>query len=123
MSNNRQQTGKTGEDHAASFLQEKGFTILERNYRQKCGEIDIVAQDGKTLVFVEVKTRKTISFGSPFEAVTRNKQQQIARTAQDYICRKKLTNSPARFDVVGVLLSTGKEPLVEMIQNAFDLPD
>ena len=122
MSENRQQTGKYGEEHAAVFLKQKGYTVIEKNYRQPCGEIDIIARDGETLVFIEVKTRRTTSFGSPFEAITDRKKRQIARTAQDYLCRKKQTNKPARFDVIGIVLLKGQEPHIEIIKNAFDMP-
>lgn len=122
MSKNRQQTGKFGEQHAAVFLKQNGYTVIERNYRQRCGEIDIIAKDGETLVFIEVKTRRTTGFGSPFEAITTRKKRQIARTAQDYLCRKKLTNKPARFDVIGIVLLKEQKPHIEIIKNAFDIP-
>jgi len=122
LSKNKQQTGKYGEEHAASLLRQNGYTIIEKNYRQPCGEIDIIAKDGETLVFIEVKTRRTTGFGSPFEAITERKKRQIARTAQDYLCRKKQTNKPARFDVIGIVLRKGRTPQIEIIQNAFDLP-
>ena len=116
-------TGKVGEDLAVTYLKKNGYQIVERNYHQKCGEIDIIAWEKKTLVFVEVKTRKSKTFGSPFDAITTKKQQQIARTAQDYLCRKKLFNKPARFDVIGITLPANSQPIIEMIHNAFDLPD
>ena len=115
-------TGKAGEDIATDYLRKIGYSILERNYKQQCGEIDIIAKEKATLVFVEVKTRKSDKFGSPFEAITPKKQRQIARTAQDYLSRNKLFDQAARFDVVGINLRPGKEPKIEVIHNAFELP-
>jgi putative endonuclease len=121
LSEQRDILGRLGENLAAEYLQNAGYKILARNYRQKCGEIDIIAQDRDTLVFIEVKTRKTLSFGPPFAAVTEKKQKQIGRVAQDYLCRNDLYNRPARFDVVSILIKDGKEPDIELLANAFDL--
>ena len=112
--------GKKGEDAAASFLAKEGYKIIERNFRCPLGEIDIVALDKGVLVFVEVKTRSSNKFGLPEEAVNRRKQHQMAKAAQFYISRKKLFNSPARVDVVAVILSDEKIE-VRVIRNAFDL--
>jgi len=122
LSDKKGVTGKIGEQLATDYLKKNGFLIIERNYRQKCGEIDIIARDKKTLVFIEVKTRKSNKFGSPFEAVTTRKQQQIARTAQNYLFRNKLFNKSARFDVIGITFSRSGKPSIELIQNAFSLP-
>ncbi len=113
-------TGRAGEDVAAAFLLARGYRIIVRNYRRRFGEIDIIAEDGAVLVFVEVKSRKTSSFGSPFEAVDRRKQRQISRVALDYITRHKEENRPARFDVVAVELKEGIPPRVDMIKDAFE---
>ncbi len=121
MSERRGTLGRIGEDLAAAHLQKAGYKILARNYRQKCGEIDIIALDRGTLVFVEVKTRKSLSFGLPFEAVTEKKQKQIGRVAQDYLCRNNLFNRPARFDVVSVVIKEGQEPGIQLLVDAFEL--
>lgn len=121
MSKKQGGLGRIGENLAADYLQETGYKILVRNYRQKCGEIDIIAQDRNTLVFIEVKTRKTLSFGSPFAAVTEKKQKQIGRVAQDFLCRNDLFNRPARFDVISVLIKDGQKPKIDLLVNAFDL--
>jgi putative endonuclease len=121
LSEKRGILGRTGEDLAAAFLQKAGYTILIRNYRQKCGEIDIIAEEKGTLVFVEVKTRNNMTFGSPFAAITEKKQRQIGRVAQDYLTRHKLFNRPARFDVVSVLMDKDRPPVIELLSNAFDL--
>lgn len=105
---------------AAARLATLGWTIVERNYRCALGEIDIIAREGDTLVFVEVKTRKTNTFGSPSAAVTPRKQRQISRVAQHYLAKGKRFSVPARFDVVAVTLSDGNEAEIELISNAFD---
>ncbi len=121
MSEHRQTLGKIGENLATAYLEKSGYKILVRNYRQKCGEIDIIAKDQGTLVFVEVKTRRTLSFGPPFAAVTEKKQRQIGKVAQDYLCRNHLFGRPARFDVVSILIRNGREPIIELLVDAFDL--
>jgi putative endonuclease len=121
LSEKRGILGRIGEDLAAAFLQRAGYTILIRNYRQKCGEIDIIAEDRGTLVFIEVKTRNNMSYGPPFAAITEKKQRQIGRVAQDYLARHRLFDRPARFDVVSILMDKGQAPLIELLPNAFDL--
>jgi len=98
-----------------------GFSILARNYRQKTGEIDIIARDGDCLVFVEVKTRKSLRFGQPFEAVTTKKQAQLSRVALDYLSRNKLLDQPARFDVISILLADDGKADIEHLPNCFEL--
>ncbi|NOQ46212.1 MAG: YraN family protein [Desulfobulbaceae bacterium] len=112
--------GRQGEDIAAAFLTRNGYTVIARNYRKTFGEVDIVALHGEFLVFIEVKTRQSVRFGSPFEAVDRRKQQQLSKIALDYTVRNNLHDKPARFDVVSVLLQDTKQPLVDIIENAFE---
>lgn len=119
MSASRQQLGAAGEEAAAQFLRARRYTIVARNYRCPLGEIDLVALDGRTLVFVEVKTRRGASFGSPFDAVDARKQRQVTRAAQHYISTHRLEHRLARFDVVGVDWVDGR-PVCELIQNAFE---
>lgn len=121
MSNKRLSLGKAGEQLAAEQLVLKGYSILQRNYRTRAGEIDIIARQGKTLVFAEVKTRSTELFGSPAAAVTPRKQAQISRVAEEYLIRENLFDSPARFDVISILVPEGGQPRVEIIVNAFEL--
>ena len=121
MFKKRELLGQTGEEMAATFLQKAGYKILIRNYRQKCGEIDIIAEDKGMLVFIEVKTRKNTSFGTPFAAVTENKQRHIGKVAQDYLNRNNLFDRPARFDVISILVDKNRPPVIELISNAFDL--
>jgi len=112
--------GKQGEDMAADHLLEKGFTIIVRNYRQKTGEIDIIARDNECLVFIEVKTRKSSRFGQPFEAVTTKKQAQISRVALHYMSCHKLLDQPARFDVISILIDKNGKPAIEHLYNCFE---
>jgi putative endonuclease len=112
----RKATGRSGEDLAAQYLEQQGYTILERNYRLRIGEIDIIARDGEYLVFIEVKTRRSRKFGSPFEAVDIRKQQQIFKIASAYLQGKEL---PVRFDVVAVHLNE-QDVRVEVLKNAFE---
>lgn len=121
MPHSRSSLGARGEDLAATRLATLGWTIVERNYRCALGEIDIIAREGDTLVFVEVKTRKSNKFGSPSAAVTTRKQQQISRVAQHYLAKGKRFSISARFDVVAVTLTDGNEAEIELISNAFDL--
>ncbi len=121
MSNSRQHLGQNGEEIAAALLGENGYRILARNYRCKCGEIDIIAKQGDTLVFLEVKTRTGMAYGSPSAAVTLKKQRQISRTAQYYLAVHNLFDAPARFDVVSVIITPHQLPRIEIIANAFDL--
>lgn len=115
--------GKQGEDFAVRFLQANGYKILARNYRQRFGEIDIVAEDKDTLVFVEVKTRRNNRFGDPFEAVDTRKQGKLSRMAQDYISRNNYEDRNARFDVIAIYLSTDTRPDVHHIPNAFEFQE
>lgn len=118
MSQQSANLGSRGEQLAADFLSASGYRIIARNYREKCGEIDIIARDGATHVFVEVKTRQGDRFGDPFEAITAHKQQQIQRTALLYLSRHGLLDEPARFDVVGVEFKSDA-PLITHLKDAF----
>ncbi|HEY5600366.1 MAG TPA: YraN family protein [Candidatus Manganitrophaceae bacterium] len=113
-------TGAEGEEIAAAFLLKRGYRILERNYRTALGELDIIAKEGKTLVFVEVKARSGDYFGAPQFAVDFRKQAKMSRVALAYLSRKKLLPCACRFDVVGVLKSP-QGTRVELFQNAFDV--
>lgn len=105
---------------AEGVLRQAGYRILERNYRNRLGEIDIVAQDGESLVFVEVKTRRSTRFGSAKLAVTAAKQQKLSVVALAYLKAAGKTAVKARFDVVAIDAS-GTFPRVEVVKNAFDL--
>ena len=116
--------GLLGEHLAAKHLRQHGRRVLYRNYHGlHRGEVDIVARHGKTLTFVEVKTRTSAEFGRPADAVTQDKQRLIQRGAQDWL---RLLGNPRitiRFDIAEVLLLDGEVPKVNLIENAFTLPD
>jgi putative endonuclease len=111
--------GMTGEDLACRELEQRGYVIIARRYRGKVGEIDIVAKDGATLVFVEVKARASHEFGSAAEAVTPFKQRQVVRVAEEYLVQHRVRECPCRFDVVSIHFDTGA-PEIEILKNAFD---
>lgn len=98
----KQSLGKYGEEFACEFLKKKRYKILERNYKNKYGEIDIIASIKKTIVFVEVKTRFSSKYGNPYEAVGYYKQRRITNAAKSYLCKKGLFECDARFDVIEV---------------------
>ena len=102
MSTARQELGKQGEELACQELERQGYAIVARRYRTRAGEIDIIASDAGTVVFVEVKARLDLSFGDPVEAVTEEKQRRVVAMATDYAARHDLDNTPCRFDVVTV---------------------
>ena len=110
--------GKEGEDLAVRHLKKKGYRIIERNYKNPLGEIDIIAYESGSVVFIEVKTRSTDEFGMPVEAVHRKKQEKMKQVALMYLKRFK-TEMPARFDVVSVYAGR-VEAEVEIIKNAFE---
>ena len=113
-------TGLLGEELAAVYLKHAGYQIVEKNYRCPLGEVDIVARDGESLVFVEVKSRRSDKFGVPQLAVGAKKQEKLSKIALYYLKEKRLHGRQARFDVVAVrILSEGNR--VELIKNAFDL--
>lgn len=111
--------GRSGEDAAAAELTRLGLTILTRNYRCLGGEADIVAKDGETLVFVEVKTRSQLRHGLPREAVGWTKQQRLARAAEHYLHAADAEEPPVRFDIVEVVILRNQIATIEVITNAF----
>ncbi|MGN0161217.1 MAG: YraN family protein [Lachnospiraceae bacterium] len=111
---NKRQIGSAMESIAANYLEKQGYTILERNYRCKLGEIDLIGMDGSYYVFIEVKFRKDASFGEPFEAVDVKKQKRIRKACSWYLMEKRLVDVPVRFDVVGIL---GED--ITLLKNAF----
>jgi len=120
----RPEIGLLGEHLAAKYLSKHGRRILYRNYHGlHRGEVDIVARHSQTLTFVEVKTRTSTEFGRPADAVNQDKQRLIQRGAQDWL---RLLGNPRitiRFDIAEVLLIDGEVPKVNVIENAFTLPD
>lgn len=115
----RTRLGRTGEAAAAAELSRRGLTILARNYRCRGGEADLVAQDGETLVFVEVKTRSQLRGGLPREAVGWSKQQRLARAAEHYLSALGDDEPPVRFDIVEVVILRQQIAALEVICDAF----
>jgi putative endonuclease len=116
----RIRTGRQGEVLAAGYLEKAGYRIIERNYRCIFGEMDMVARDGETVVFIEVKSRRTDRFGPPQSSVGLKKQKKMSQIALHYLEQKQLHACEARFDVIAVsLLPDGHR--MELIKNAFDL--
>ncbi len=108
--------GSQGEDIVCDYLLSKGYVLVDRNIREKFGEIDIVARDKDILCFIEVRTRSTTNLGHPSETVTHSKQQIIRRTAEAYLVRHNLTNIAVRFDVATFVWSTSQ---FDYFKNAF----
>ncbi|WP_305733476.1 YraN family protein [Trichlorobacter ammonificans] len=117
------ETGRLGEEIATAFLTARGYRILERNFRCKGGEVDIVARapGSGCLVFAEVKARRGVQFGLPQQAVTPFKQRQLSKAALTWLAQNRQQGRDARFDVVAVLLSPDGNHRVEQIENAFEL--
>ncbi len=115
---NNRETGSRHEKLAAAYLRQKGYRILEFNYRCPWGEVDLIAREGSYLVFVEVKYRRSARWGMPAEAVDSRKQERIRRAASWYLSARRLSGeTPCRFDVVGIL---GEQ--IELIRDAFGSP-
>jgi putative endonuclease len=113
--------GERGENAAAKFLRRKGYHILARHLDLRPGELDLVAADGRTVVFVEVKTRSTVSAGTPAEAIDERKMQRMTQAALAYLKSHGLLNHAARFDVVAVIWPSDRAtPVIEHIENAFE---
>ena len=115
----RQRLGERGEELACRELRRRGYAILDRRYRTRVGELDIVAQDGDTIVFVEVKTRTVESHGSALEAVIHAKRRGIVAMARDYLTRRRRWRGPCRFDVVAVAIAPGARPQISVVAGAF----
>lgn len=119
MGRARVRFGEIGEELAVQELERQGYAILARRYRRRGGEIDIIAQDGAAIVFVEVKARDGSAFGGGSEAVTALKRHRLTATARDFLARHRLENRPCRFDVVAIDIANGSLRL-EVMRNAFD---
>ena len=116
----RQALGIRGEDLACEELKRLGYEVLDRRFRTRFGELDIVARDKRVIVFVEVRARSSCRFGSPFESVTSQKQRRICAMAETYLFVKRLVGAACRFDVVSVIEEQGRCK-VELLKGAFDL--
>ncbi|MEX5216665.1 MAG: YraN family protein [Nitrospiraceae bacterium] len=123
MRDARQQLGREGESLAERFLRSRGYHIVARNVRSPSGELDLIADDGGVLVFVEVKARRTGAFGGTSYAVDPRKQSRIVKQAAQYLARHRIHGRACRFDVVLLRSGAGPDSAVELIQNAFEVPD
>jgi len=112
--------GEKGEKAAAEYLENNGYHVIERNYKCKLGEIDIIAVDNDTIAFIEVKTRSSDAYGQPGEAVNYHKQKKIIQAALSYISNKKLFDWMSRFDVVEVITDSDRIIDINLIKNAFE---
>ena len=113
--------GAYGEALASQYLQAQGYRILEANFRCKLGEIDLIAQDGNVICFVEVKTRRSLAYGQPFEAVHSFKIRKLTRLALIYLKYKfQSIEVPCRFDVVSIVCDPKGEARIQHLKNAFD---
>lgn len=110
--------GRTGEDAAVQYLQRHGYRILERNYRCRLGEIDLIAREGSTLIFIEVKTRRSQKFGPAASAVTLEKQRHLIKASQVYMAHKGKRDEFCRFDVVTIDIDD-HESHIELLKDAF----
>ena len=120
MTIQRQILGALGEELAVRELRSRGYAILERRYRTRHGEIDIVAEDDGVLVFVEVRARATGEFGAAAESVTREKQRRVTAMAVDFLARHRATTRPCRFDVVAIDRACDLSPEITVYPAAFD---
>lgn len=114
--------GDVAEEVGVRWLERRGYRIVARNYGPRWAEADVVARDGDTLCFIEIKARRNHDLGSPLEAVTRRKQGQIARAAAHYLVETGW-QGPCRFDVLGMTAEDGRDWRFELIQDAFEVPD
>jgi len=115
----RSRRGLKAEIAAAAELGRLGYKVVESNYRCRYGEIDLVATDGETLVFVEVRSRKSLEFGTPVESITNAKQEKLLLTAEHYLVNKAPPHQACRFDVVSVIFRENAKPEIEVIKDAF----
>ena len=120
LSRSRSRPGEAGEELACSHLRAEGFEIVERNFRCRSGELDVVARDGDVTVFVEVKQRRDASYGEGYEAVTFGKRRRLVRAARLYAASHHLEDQPMRFDVVSVDVDAQGDVKVRHDRGAFD---
>ncbi|MCF8266765.1 MAG: YraN family protein [Ignavibacteriales bacterium] len=111
--------GKLGEEIAIQLLRDKGYRIIESNYHFGHGEIDIIAEEEDTLVFIEVKLKTNLDFGEPEYSVTKSKQKQIRRIAEAYLYEKGVEDKRCRMDVISILYSSPEDITIKHIENAF----
>jgi putative endonuclease len=114
----RQQVGRHGEDAAVAYLEQHGFVVVARNWRCRTGELDVVAREGGTLVFCEVKTRRGLGFGPPLDAITWRKQSRLRQLASAYLAATGGHRGLIRIDAIGILLRPGAAPEIHHVRGA-----
>ena len=122
MVNERKKLGDRGEKIAAKLLRKQGYRIIEKNYHSRLGEIDIVAKEDESIVFVEVKTRCSTDFGLPEEALSYDKRRRLSKLALGYLAHRRIKDTNCRFDVVSILMDNNranKVKHIKLIKNAF----
>ncbi len=120
MTRQRLDRGKLGENIALEYAQQQGYQIIQRNFRCKSGEIDLIAQDKHIVVFIEVRTKTSDAYGPAYNMVTYSKQQQVKRVALHYISERNLVNTQFRFDVIGITFEPNSDRYqLDHLQNAF----
>ena len=117
------QLGARGEALAWNFLKKSGYSIVEKNYRTRFGEMDVIAEKEGAVIFIEIKTRRNHQFGLPAEAVDWRKRQKMIRVAESYLQQKKMENREARFDILSITWDGTTEPHFEILDNAFSLEE
>jgi putative endonuclease len=115
----KDELGNLGEEYSVVYLQKKGYEVVERNYRFQKNEIDIIAKFGNNLIIVEVKTRQTAEIGEPWRAVTKSKQKQIIKVANQYVQANQI-DLDVRFDIVSIVHNSYRTE-IEHIEGAFDV--
>lgn len=116
---NRRRTGQFYEDLAAEFLIQKGYTLRDRNVRIGAKEIDLIAEDGEILAFVEIRARRSSSFVTPAATIDSNKRRHLVEAAEAWLRREALTDQACRFDVISIVHPPGKKPIIEHYEGAF----
>ena len=121
MALKRLQFGREGEFAAIAFLKENGYRILEKNFRSKLGEIDVIAEQAGVIVFIEVKARSDHEFGHPFDVLTPTKQKKIIQITQSFLVQKRIPDKSMRFDVVVLTLDRPDSWKIELLENSFQV--
>ncbi len=117
------QLGARGEALAWNFLKKSGYSIVEKNYRTRFGEMDVIAEKEGSLIFIEIKTRRNHHFGLPAEAVDWRKRRKMIQVAESYLQQKKMENREARFDILSITWDGTTEPHFEILDHAFSLEE
>jgi putative endonuclease len=119
MTRARRELGQAGERLAEKFLRRLGYRRLARNYVTPVGEIDLIMRDGDTVVFVEIKTRRSAALADPVEQLRPAQQRHLLKATEWFLARSRHGDAPCRYDVVGITLREGEEPVIEHVVDAF----